>query len=389
MYIEHTHCRICQSNELLPVLDLGVQPLANDFRPPGHARQGMVPLKLLLCPECLLGQLSVVVDPIVLYANYAYSTSTTQTMRAHWDWLIDEFLKLTPAKKVVEIGSNDGAFLAHLKKSVPDRQVLGIDPSVQFCKSALEQGVPTIRKMWGIGAAHEALARFKPDLVVARHVFAHMNDWKGTMEALDCLCSKDTVVAIEVPNAVSMLRSNYFDQVYHEHLSYITPYSMWKLLAQTPFRCFQVLYSAVHGGSTVYFLNKHPDTHQLVYSKMGINISDWETFASDSKIKIERFHKMATNSDTPFSLVGYGAPAKSTVWIQAAKLDKTHLKCLFDCNPRKVGTLSPGTDIPVHAESEFKDVGTPRAVLFAWNYESEIKRKQADWIEAGGKFMLP
>jgi hypothetical protein len=65
MYHLHTTCRACGCKELTPVFDLGVQPLANDFRKDGELRAGHVPLKVLLCPKCSLGQLSVVVDPTV------------------------------------------------------------------------------------------------------------------------------------------------------------------------------------------------------------------------------------------------------------------------------------------------------------------------------------
>jgi novobiocin biosynthesis protein NovU/D-mycarose 3-C-methyltransferase len=238
-----------------------------------------------------------------------------------------------------------------------------------------------------MGAAHEALSRFKPDLVVARHVFAHIHDWKETMEALDCVCSKDTLVAIEVPNSASMLRRANFDQVYHEHLSYITPYSMFKLLEQTPFRCFQLLYSAVHGGSSVYFLRKHPDTHQLVAPTKGIKVSDWNDFESRSNDLINQFSQHVGDAALKGKrVVGYGAQAKSTVWIQAAKLDRRHITCLLDGNPRKIGTLSPGSDIPVVDEAHFQSLDAQIAIVFAWNYMAEITKKNAGWK---GRFVEP
>ena len=53
-----TTCRACQSTDLKPVFDLGVQPLANDHKKPGEPCQGFYPLAVNLCGQCGLAQLS-------------------------------------------------------------------------------------------------------------------------------------------------------------------------------------------------------------------------------------------------------------------------------------------------------------------------------------------
>src|ERR1035437_5733207 len=101
MYQLHTHCRACSNKELLPVLDLGVQPLSNDFQNEFGNHAGYAPLKVLYCPRCSLAQLSVVVDPAILYANYAYITSTSDTMKAHFATLWNDIQLETTVKSVV------------------------------------------------------------------------------------------------------------------------------------------------------------------------------------------------------------------------------------------------------------------------------------------------
>src|SRR6267142_1676980 len=110
-YCPHTKCRICESTNLHPVFDLGVQPLANNFVKPGESRQGHYPLQVLFCTKCTLSQLSVVVDPAVLYRNYSYVTSTSETMAKHFEHLIELLNSEEEIYSLVEIGSNDGAFL--------------------------------------------------------------------------------------------------------------------------------------------------------------------------------------------------------------------------------------------------------------------------------------
>jgi len=127
MYKPHNHCRACgygipkvpayikadpNPKKLVEVLDLGLQPPANDFCKDNDERAGFVPLKVLFCPICQLAQLSIVVKPEVLYRHYAYVTSKSQTMRTHFHQLWDFIKAECNPESVIEIGSNDGDFLA-------------------------------------------------------------------------------------------------------------------------------------------------------------------------------------------------------------------------------------------------------------------------------------
>jgi len=126
-----THCRACglgrpelstlkqvtgsnlidKPKTLVEVLDLGVSPLANDFKGDGEKREAWFPLKLMWCPRCTLAQLSVVVDPKIIYAkHYPYVTSHSATMKDHFIRLTDDIVRETNLKTVVEIGSNDGTY---------------------------------------------------------------------------------------------------------------------------------------------------------------------------------------------------------------------------------------------------------------------------------------
>jgi len=64
MYTQHVRCRACNygpalvpegikaednGEKLIPVFDLGLQPLANDFKSPNEEHAGFAPLKVLLC----------------------------------------------------------------------------------------------------------------------------------------------------------------------------------------------------------------------------------------------------------------------------------------------------------------------------------------------------
>ena len=134
------------SDRLIEVLDLGIQPLANDFQDESGNFAGFAPLKVLFCPRCSLAQLSVVVRPDILYSNYSYTTSTSATMLRHFVSLWKDIQTDGINERILEIGSNTGKFLKFVGERGA-RQVLGIDPAENLCEIATRDNlVPTICK---------------------------------------------------------------------------------------------------------------------------------------------------------------------------------------------------------------------------------------------------
>jgi SAM-dependent methyltransferase len=236
---------------------LGVQPLANDFRKDGELRAGHVPLKVLLCPKCSLGQLSVVVDPTVLYANYSYVTSPSLTMQDHFNRLLTDISAETNAQTVLEIGSNDGRLL----KTMQDLgySVLGVDPAENLAEIASANDVPTETGFFG-----EALTRYlaQYDIVIARHVFCHVDDWHDFVRGLEAVSHKDTLICIEVPYAGDMLKNCEFDTVYHEHTSYLTLKAVTALLKPTTLQLYRVIRYPIHGGAILLMLRRKDSDRQ-------------------------------------------------------------------------------------------------------------------------------
>ena len=108
-------CRACGSGPLLPVLDLGEQPLANGFRPVEQFGQpeATYPLSLWRCGYCELVQLNVVVDPKVMYGpSYPYRSGYSEGWALHCHGLAQEIGK---GKRVLEIGCLDGVMLRHCR----------------------------------------------------------------------------------------------------------------------------------------------------------------------------------------------------------------------------------------------------------------------------------
>lgn len=414
MYKLHKHCRACglgkvttpngikvekPDEKLISVFDLGLQPLANDFVKPGGEHAGFAPLEVLYCPRCSLAQLSVVVDPFVLYHHYNYVTSTSETMHQHFERLYQDLMQEQDGKlgHVLEIGSNDGAFLKFLKgnQNVYSKGVLsvtGVDPAENLASAANTDGIHTICGKWGSRLA--TYLPFHQNTIIARHVFCHVDDWQDFIAGLEVASDKNTLVAIEVPYVRDLLEFHAFDTIYHEHLSYLSLKSVNRLLENTKFKLYGYIKYDIHAGAILLLLRRREyEQTEKVLSHVAddeITEQDWRKFAYNSHNVMNELKREVLGFQTNKKRVcGFGASAKSTVWINACGFTKRQIQFICDCTPQKQYCLSPGTDIPIVDEGALLREMPDYCIIFAWNFCSEILEKNKLYREKGGKFIVP
>ncbi len=413
MYTLQRQCRACgygeavtapgiksaSNNErLIPVFDLGIQPLANDFKKDGEEHSGYAPLQVLFCPNCSLGQLSVNVDPAILYNRYCYVTSTSATMKAHFKLLAKELKNhFTSTATVLEIGSNDGRLLKCLRDEHGFSNVYGIDPAANLVSDANKQGIETVQGLFNEKSAVAWAERYgTADIILARHVFCHIADWKGFIRAVKHVSNRDTLIGIEVPHTKKMLENAEFDTVYHEHLSYLTLKSVVALLRGSGLHIHNVTEYEIHGGTIIIWIRN--DDHmgipevgvQPMIDSENITIESWKEFGVKSKINIEFLSgKVANLAAEGKTVCGFGASAKSTVWVNACGFNRKQIRFITDTTPWKQWTLSPGSDIPIVDEGALTRELPDYAILFAWNYAKEIIANNQAYLDSGGQFIIP
>ena len=411
MYTPHAHCRACgyakittpsgikvapPKEKLIPVFSLGVQPLANDFVKPGEQRAGYAPLEVLLCPQCDLAQLSVVVKPEILYTHYAYETSPSKTMRAHFEALWADISAGRTINSVLEIGSNDGALLSYLKFACGVTRVLGIDPAENRVADARKLGVETIQGFFNREMAEMITHNRGWDLVLARHVLCHCDDWHDFFAGLEALCGKDTVICIETPDVEKMLANNSFDQIYHEHLSYLPIKAMQAVLKGTNLHLHRVIKYPIHGGALLFMIQRndcgnfiHPSVEEFSKAE-NVDRAKWGAFSRRAvSLVADLSNRLHQYQQEGKQIAALGATAKSTVWINACGFKRKHIAFIADSTSWKQGTTSPGSDIPIVDEGAILRELPDYVILFAWNFAVECLEKNMLAISKGVKFIIP
>jgi SAM-dependent methyltransferase len=246
-------CRLCDSNRLLSILDLGATPPCEKFLAAGEldSPEATFPLHLRLCEDCLLLQIPALITPQDTFTEYAYFSSYSDSWVQHAKTFVDDAarrLELGPDSFVVEVASNDGYLLQHVVGA--DIPCLGIEPSVNVGAAARERGIPTVTAFLDEQLAAAVREDHGPaDLVVANNVYAHIPDLLGFTRSLRALLADDGWLSIEVHHALNLVSLGQFDTIYHEHFQYYTVLSAMRALATAGLAVVDVELIPTHGGS--------------------------------------------------------------------------------------------------------------------------------------------
>ena len=394
--MEHRElCGICESKNLVPILDLGQMPLANAFlKKEEIPLEKKYPLSVHFCRRCYSVQLLDIVDPKIVFKKYEYLTSASKPLSDHFvkmgNDLVDQFI-FSPNDLVVEIGGNDGVLLEAIK----DRcKVLNIDPAINAAHEALKRGVHTVPEFFDIDVAMGLLVNHKlrPRLVIANNVMAHIEDIQNTMAAVGLLIQDlDGVFVFEVHWVGNLIGEGGFDQIYHEHIYYHSLKTLQWLTRMVGMEIFDVELVPIHGQSIRVFVahNRKPEPSVDAFLKM-----EEERGLHQEYVYLSFFDKIFTNkqrlkgllSELKGRTVGYGAPAKGNTLLNYFEID---LDYIVDTTQGKQGLYTPGRHIPVYSPDRLKEEPPDNIVILAWNYADAILEKEKALRDRGVKFIIP
>ena len=401
---EVSACRVCGATQWLDVLSLGAMPLANRYVRPDEPPEAepRFPLDVVFCPRCGLLCLKQVVDPRVLYLHYVYISSESAMIQAHTRWLAERIVQqigLGTDSLVVEFGSNIGSQLEDFRAL--GSRVLGVDPAKNLAEIAGRRGIPTIADFFNAEAAKAIVTRAgKADVILGRHVFAHIDELEAIFEAANTCLRPDGVMVIEVPYLVDMVDGNEFDTIYHEHLSYFSVDTLRTLFRRAGFRIFDVERVVVHGGSIVVLAchdtAKWRPTPRLEdvlaeEARRGVHTADYFVdFARRARsIRDELRARVGDLKGRGARVAGYGAPAKGNTLLNFCGFGPADLDFVTDTTEFKQGMLLPGTRVPIRPEAYGRRHPPEYFLMLAWNYAREILRKEHAFLERGGRFIVP
>lgn len=391
-------CQICKC-KLISLHTIAYTPLEDKYtKKPNYPPK--YPLDLSICEKCSLVQLATLVSPKISYKDYLYQSKTTVGLDSHYKQYAEKIInKLNIPKEslILDIGSNDGSFLAHFKEM--GMKVLGIEPSNGPAQAANQNGIETIRAFFSKEIARYIEKKYgEPDVICANYMFANIKDLGSFLSAVaECMKPK-TVISIQTGYHPLQWKKMMFDYVYHEHFYYFTLTSLQKLLRKYSIEIFHAETNDQKGGSLRIFSsfqslkeNNHSVDKLLKKEKKdSVHLKSYykRFFQKVEILKGQIENKIKSYKKSNLSVVGFGASHSTTTFLHTIKIGK-YLECIADDNPLKHYTHSPGFNLRVLPSQAIHKIKPDIVIILGWQHAKAILTRHKNMLFKGIEIVVP
>ncbi|MDO8469653.1 MAG: class I SAM-dependent methyltransferase [bacterium] len=415
LYKEITKCRVCRSANLTPILSLGDLYVSNFFADAKAQEKNAVkaPLELVLCNEkdggCGLLQLKHSVDPEEMYRNYWYRSGINKSMTDELVGIVKKVEAIVPLSSgdfIIDIGSNDGTLLRAYGGKGLNR--IGFEPARALAeKYGLEGITHVFTDFFSFSALHAKFGNAKAKIVTAIAMFYDLDDPNMFVGDIVKCMDDDGLLVVQMMYLPSFLKRNAFDGICHEHLEYYSLLSLENLLKRHGLEVIDAeMREHVNEGSIRVYVRKvgmgkslrlQPGASERVQAfrreEKALGLDDkriYEEFVRRvlelKEMTITSIKKEVAAGKTVFA---YAASTKGNTTLQFFGLTPDLVTAIADRNPDKWGTKTVGTMIPIISEEEFRNKKPDYVLILAWHFLPEFLKREADYLKAGGKFIVP
>ena len=399
------NCAFCHHPLTHTVVDLGVGPLVDAYVKPEELQRmdPFLPLHVYVCDQCFLVQLPEAASPEQMFGDYPYFSSVSASWLQHAQRYVEAVTPrfgLNSQTQVIELASNDGYLLQYFKaKDIP---ILGIEPARNVAAVAQSRGIPTVAEFFGVATARKVLAQHgAAQLLLGNNVMAHVPDRNDFVAGMKILLAQGGVVTLEFPHLLRTLQGNQFDQIFHEHFSYLSLVTLQRIFRAHGLEIFDIEELPTHGGSLRIFARHAEDTRQpvapaveaMAQRERDEGLEDLQRYARfaqqvrETKFKLLEFLINAKRQGR--SIVAYGAPGKGATLLNYCGVRSDFIDYIVDRSPHKQGLYMPGVRLPIFAPDKVRETRPDYVLILAWNLKDEVMA-QMDFVrEWGARFIVP
>ena len=396
-------CRVSDSDHLIMVLDLGVQALTGVFPASPDVPVSEGPLQLMLCPESGLLQLNHSFEPEEMYGdNYGYRSGLNQSMVSHLSDKIaylERLIPLRPGDVVVDIGSNDATSLKAYKAHGIRR--IGIDPTGKKFAEYYPENIDLIPEFFS-ATAYRTKESKPARIVTSIAMFYDLEAPIQFAKEIESILADDGIWHFEQSYMPSMLRTNSYDTICHEHLEYYSLSVVKKILEASGMRLVDVVMNGINGGSFAVTAAKRENAsikpNQSVIDwllgqedRMGLQTPrpyrDFEERVYRHRDDLVRLIRSLNAAGK--KILGYGASTKGNVLLQFCGFTNKDILAIAEVNEEKYGRVTPGTHIPIISEAQARAMNPDYFLVLPWHFKDGIVRREKEFLSNGGNLIFP
>jgi hypothetical protein len=402
MYKEIKKCRISESENLINILSLGEQYLTGVFPKSKNEEITIGPVDLVWCPDSGLLQMKQSYSLEEMYGdNYGYRSGLNASMVKHLQNKIKTLENLAkPNEKdlVIDIGSNDAT---SLKAYSGKFRKVGIDPTGKKFIEYYSNDLVLIPDFFTAKNFKNIFPNEKAKIITSIAMFYDLEDPKAFVRDIETCLSDDGIWHFEQSYMPSMLRTNSYDTICHEHLEFYSFKVVKKILDSCGLKVIDVQMNAINGGSFAITAAKKdsiytPNTPIINWLLNQEEEMELDTVKPYLEFADRVFRHRKNLTDLIKALVkdgkkvfGYGASTKGNVLLQFCGLTENEIPFIAEVNEEKFGSYTPGTKIPIISEKEAKDMNPDYFLVLPWHFKDNILAREEEYISKGGKFIFP
>ena len=404
MFNEIKKCRLSKSSDLTSVLNLGNQYLTGIFPASKDQQISQGPLELVWCKNSKLLQLKHSFPLDEMYGeNYGYRSSLNQSMFTHLKRKVEYLESIIPLETndlVLDIGSNDATTLKAYSKQNIIR--VGIDPTGRKFKDYYTDDIILIDDFFPTPRLKNQFSSKKAKIITSIAMFYDLEDPLSFVQSISEVLHEDGIWHLEQSYLPSMLRTNAYDTICHEHLEYYTLENLKFMFEKFDLKILDVQLNDINGGSFAVTvghkkLNNIPENIPVIEwllmqeERMGLHTP--KPFL-DFKERVFKHRKdlkeliLSLNEDGK-KIFGYGASTKGNVLLQFCEFNESQIPFIAEVNEDKFGCYTPGTHIPIIPDQEARAMKPDYFFVLPWHFKHNILSREEEFRASGGKFIFP
>ena len=396
-------CRNCKYKEVKKVINIGKQPLSGIFLKRKSLNLKKYSLDLFICKNCGLVQIGKNASQIKMFGDsYGYQSSISKLMTNHLEKIYTKLITkkfINSTSSVLDIGSNDGTFLNFFKKT---NTLYGIDPTSNKFKNFYKSYIKRINNFFSLENIKKNIKNSKNqkfDLISSIAMFYDINNPNTFCKDIFKLLKPNGIWILELSYFPLLLKNLTYDQICHEHVTYLT-LSIFKEIAENNnFKIVEVSLNEINGGSIQITCAKKYSKRK-VYSQKKIEL----ILKDEKNIKLksyQNFNKRISNLKKQVNLFflknkkktiyGYGASTKGNIVLNYCNITNKNLKYVCDANILKRGLFTHGSNIKIISKEEMRSDNPDFLVILIWSFRKEVIKEEINFLKKGGRlvFLLP
>lgn len=405
MYKKIEKCRICGNTHLECVLDLGEQMLTGVFPREKNAKVTTGPLRLVKCvggdEACGLLQMEHSYDLGEMYGeNYGYRSGLNASMVAHLNNKVKRILGLVTLKDgdlVVDIGSNDSTTLQAYPSKGP--VLVGVDPTGIKFHNYYPPHIQLIPDFFSSALVKARFPGQKAKVVTSFSMFYDLEDPMDFMRQVYDVLADDGIWVFEQSYMPTMLDTNSYDTVCHEHLEFYALRQIKWMADKVGFNILDVEFNDVNGGSFSISVAKSLGKAEVVPAVQKI-LDEERAKGLDTLAPYNAFAKRVANSKRELLefiraahaegkvVAALGASTKGNVLLQYCGLTDKEISFVGEVNAEKYSCFTPGTWIPIIPENDLLQNEPDYLIVLPWHFRKFFVAKRK-WKHAKLVFPLP